>query len=183
MIDSAAQRNYYTTKSQQQFFQAHVHMICTYNTAAHPIPLYFHALVFFANLFQREDWTGPLELSDYERESLSKELTRRIKALRKVNKLTKVAMAIDILDEGRKRGAKDLGVYRAVLKVRSHREIGKSSKHERKRGVAVRLGVLQGLGLIFSDMWELHFTDRISYSSPAGNNNMNTPAPIIPVVR
>lgn len=42
--------------------------------------------------------------------------------LRQADKLTKVDLAIHILDEGRKDGVKDLAVYRAVLKVRSFRE-------------------------------------------------------------
>ncbi|CAM9868730.1 unnamed protein product [Pylaiella littoralis] len=63
----------------------------------------------------REDWTGPLELSDYERVNLSKNLVRRIKDLRNANKLTKVGRAIEILNEGRRQGTKDLLVYEAVL--------------------------------------------------------------------
>eukprot|EP00752_Nemacystus_decipiens_P008840 g7889.t1 len=64
----------------------------------------------------REDWTQPVEMSEYERTALSKDLFRRIKGLAKAPKTTKVGIAIKILDEGRQRGVKSLTIYRAVLK-------------------------------------------------------------------
>lgn len=66
---------------------------------------------------QREDWTGPLGLTDYERNRLPKELVRRIKRLAGANKRTKMGLVIQILDEGRQQGIKELVVYKAVLKV------------------------------------------------------------------
>ncbi|CAB1117523.1 unnamed protein product [Ectocarpus sp. CCAP 1310/34] len=64
----------------------------------------------------REDWTGPLGLTDYERNRLPKELVRRIKRLAGANKRTKMRLVIQILDEGRQQGIKELVVYKAVLK-------------------------------------------------------------------
>lgn len=58
-----------------------------------------------------------MELSEYERSTLSKDLVRRIKGLSKAHKSTKVAVAIKILDEGRRQGVTGLIIYRAVLKV------------------------------------------------------------------
>ena len=58
-----------------------------------------------------------MELSDYELNALSKDFCLRIKGLTKARKATKVGVAIEILDEGRRRGVANLAIYRAVLKV------------------------------------------------------------------
>ncbi|CAM9117054.1 unnamed protein product [Ectocarpus sp. 6 AP-2014] len=65
----------------------------------------------------REDWTGPLGLTDYERNRLREELVRRIKRLAGANKRIKMGLVIQILDEGRRQGIKELLVYKAVLKA------------------------------------------------------------------
>lgn len=66
---------------------------------------------------QREEWTDPLKLSEYERSMLAKDLVLRIRGLAKAQKSTKVASAIKMLDEGRRKGVTNLRIYVAVLKV------------------------------------------------------------------
>jgi len=57
-------------------------------------------------------------LSGQERARISKDLVSRIRSLSRAKKSTKVGVAIEILDEGRRQGVKSLLIYRAVLKVR-----------------------------------------------------------------
>lgn len=72
---------------------------------------------FYSYVHQREDWTGPLSLAKNERNRLPEELVRRIKRLSGANKRTKMDLVIQVLDEGRRQGIRELVVYNAVLKV------------------------------------------------------------------
>lgn len=66
---------------------------------------------------QREEWSQPVEMSEYERTRLSKDLVRQVRGLHKAPKATKIGVAIKILDEGRRQGVTGLIIYQAVLQV------------------------------------------------------------------
>eukprot|EP00903_Cladosiphon_okamuranus_P014057 g13065.t2 len=81
----------------------------------------------------REDWTQPVALSEYERVALSKDLVLRISGLANAPKSTKVGFAIEMLDEGRRKGVTNLRIYQSVLKqllsTCTYSETGVASKN------------------------------------------------------
>ena len=56
-------------------------------------------------------------MSEYEKIALSKDLVRRIRGLRQAPKSTRVGVAIETLDEGRRKGIANLMTYKGILKV------------------------------------------------------------------
>lgn len=56
-------------------------------------------------------------MSEYEKIALSKDLVRRIRGLRQAPKSTRIGVAIETLDEGRRQGIASLMTYKGVLKV------------------------------------------------------------------